>query len=285
MNDPRLPESARQHPARRDVLRLFGLTAAGVMVGAYTAPAMASFRPPAAFIGSSEVSFVPVSERTIACDGPAMTTVAVALYSVNSTSFRGRVRFALQPTTPTSGWIYTIDKQEVQVNPGDQVFVKVALDCYGDPQVGAEPQHIKLRVTATGYPADASPSFVIGTLPAQALCVQSRLQVTLPQPLVVVPHGTEISTTAVVSGELIDSAAFGPVKLSASLVPGGGTVALSVDQLAFQGNGSFPVQVRVRMSPAVLNGTASVRLVATLDHASFAAPMVAEQSFTVQVTR
>jgi hypothetical protein len=284
MNDSSSPDPARLHPARRDVLRLFGLTAAGVVVGVYAPPAMASFRPPAAFVGSSELSFVPEGMRRFACDGPASSLPALARFSVISTRFRGRVQIRLLPTTPTSGWVMTVDKPDLELKPGAQAFVSVTLDCYSHPQVGAEPTDLEVRVTATAYPADGSPPFPIGTLPALATCMPSRLELSVPTQPVLVSNGMPLTATAVVIGEHIDSAKFGPVKVSASMMSSAGTVAISAPVVSFQGSGSVPVELRMRLNPALNVGEVTVTVRAELDHPSFAAPMLAEQSFSVQLT-
>ncbi|MGQ0551672.1 MAG: hypothetical protein ACT4PU_00460 [Planctomycetota bacterium] len=268
------PEVTPKEQSRREFMRRFGLTAAGITLGSYAAPALASFRPPAALVGSNEVTFFEEDgKRTTACDGPACAFNAGSYYSINSTSFLGQVLLQVVPTAPTTGWILTLDKTTVAIKPGEQVFVHLTMDCYSHPQIGATPEQLKVRVTATAVPADGSPPFNINTHMARAECVISALEVVAPPGPIKPDSEGNALTTVMVNGAWIDSAAFGNVLLNTALVPEGWTVALEQAELPFAGTGSFPVRVRINVPPKNKPKKGEFRVIASLNHPSFAAPM------------
>ncbi len=273
----------RQDPARRDFLRLFGLLAAGVAVGPYVSPAMASFAPPASLVGSNEITFYEESRRFTACDGPACDLVAGTLFSLNSSSFKGTVLLDVQPTVKTTGWVITASQTNFKVQPGEQHFFNVFMDCYSDPQVGATPQKLMVRVTATGYPLDGSAPFVIGTLTAKAECVLSALQVVPPTEPIQMTPGGQASATVMINGAWIDSAKFGPVELLATFVPAGWTINVLPPSVTFAGSGSVPAKVRVQLPGNVANGAYTFRVLARMSHESFVAPMTATGTVKVVV--
>lgn len=267
---------------RRQVLGQFGLATAGVILGSYVSPALASFRPPAALVGSDAVLFWEEFRRVSACDGPACNIPAQYMYSVNSSTFEGVVRLSAQPVTQPAGWAISFDKSEIAVQPGDQIFVRLIMDTYTDPMVGAFPPTLNVRVTARAFPADGSPSFTIGTHMAIAHVEISTLRFGVPAHTVQVNSHGLAECTEMLIGEFIDSSTFGPVLVQTMGVPAGWEVSLDKVSIPFGGSGQVPVLLRIRV-PAGSASNQTVRVLAVLDHPSFAAPMQTAVDVTVLV--
>lgn len=239
-------------------------------------------RPPAALVGSDDVLFWEEFRRDKACDGPACDQSAQYMYSINSSTFKGVVKFNAVPTTQPVGWNISIDQQELNVLPGDQIFVHLIMDCYQNPMVGADPMVLAVRITARAFPADGSPSFVIGTHVATAHCVISSLRFANQSNTIYANTNGVAESTEVVLGTAIDSPKFGGVKIYADQVPPGWQVTVDQPLVWFTGNGQVPLAVRVR-APVGYASTSNVRLVALLNHPSFAEPMISSIILTVVI--
>jgi len=284
MNTPD-PSGQDSRPAldRRRVLHRFGLAAAGLALGPYVAPAVASMRPPATFVGSPYVEFWQEYRSPYACDGPAARVPAVYIYSVNSIGFEGKVRLEAHPLGPTSGWTVDISPKILHVQHGAHAIIRLVMDCFGG-QVGASPQMLSVLATATATPIGSDKAFVIGTNEARAECVFSTIQLVPPNVEGTIEGGAVFSVDLELDAAWVDSRFVGPVQLYSSPVPHGWHVMLGHTSVEFQMGGKVKIPVHVK-APHAGHGApeATITVFATVNGPGFSEPMLTGSKIHLQV--
>ena len=244
MTDTRKHSGSPAEGDRREFLRRFGLTAAGLTLGPYVAPAVASFRPPAALVASAALSFFQIEAQPVAADGPAAVFPAIYEFGLGSGSFSGAVRVHAEPATASSGWKLTTQPATIPMQPGGEAVVRVTARAHG--AAPASPANMNVRVVARAQPSDGSPSWVLASTMVPVQAVASALNFVSGPPAPPAFIEATAATFVILDCQWIDSRTVGPVQLGVENVPDGWTVELDKSKYHVDMNGQTTIAIQVR---------------------------------------